>query len=96
MLLEACREYGRITKFVHVSTDEVYGEVLDGDVSTVHSLLNPTNPYAASKAAAEHICNAYYLSFRMPIVITRSNNVYGRHQVRSFLIVRSVMLSVPG
>ena len=82
-LLECCRKYGKIKKFIHVSTDEVYGEsLLDVEESkkTEHSLLCPTNPYAASKAAAELIVQSYIKSFKMPIIITRGNNVYGPNQ----------------
>jgi dTDP-glucose 4,6-dehydratase len=82
-LLEACRVYGDIQKFIHVSTDEVYGEsMLDVDEKhkTEHSILCPTNPYAATKAAAELLAQSYNHSFKMPIVITRGNNVYGPNQ----------------
>ncbi len=82
-LLECCRKYGKIRKFIHISTDEVYGEsLLDVTESkkTEHSLLCPTNPYAASKAAAELIVHSYIKSFKMPIIITRGNNVYGLNQ----------------
>lgn len=82
-LLECCRIYGKIIRFVHVSTDEVYGQSLL-DVTetkkTEQSLLCPTNPYAASKAAAEAIVQSYIQSFNMPIIITRGNNVYGPNQ----------------
>jgi dTDP-glucose 4,6-dehydratase len=64
-----------------VSTDEVYGEIAhgSGDVPEA-SILSPTNPYAASKAAAEMLVNSYQKSFKLPIIIVRSNNVYGPHQ----------------
>ena len=60
-LLEACRLYGKIERFIHVSTDEVYGEsMLEEDEShkTEHSVLCPSNPYAATKAGAELIAQA--------------------------------------
>jgi len=82
-LLECCRKYGKIKKFLHVSTDEVYGEsLLDITESkkTEQSLLCPTNPYAASKASAELIVQSYIKSFKMPIIITRGNNVFGPNQ----------------
>ncbi|KAF3938350.1 ADP-L-glycero-D-manno-heptose-6-epimerase [Dactylella cylindrospora] len=80
VLLECAKNYG-IKKFVHISTDEVYGEVdEDGDDLIEASILAPTNPYAASKAAAEMLVNAYYKSFKLPVIIVRSNNVYGPHQ----------------
>jgi dTDP-glucose 4,6-dehydratase len=83
-LLEVCRLHcPSLVKFIHVSTDEVYGESnLDNDEvhKTEQSLLCPTNPYAASKAAAEMLVNSYNHSFKMPIIITRGNNVYGPNQ----------------
>ena len=72
-LLEVCRLYcSSLIKFIHVSTDEVYGEStlkLDEKCKTEKSLLCPTNPYAASKAAAEMLVNSYNHSFNLPIII---------------------------
>ena len=81
--MESCRKYGKIKRFIHVSTDEVYGESLleiEEKKKTEQSILCPTNPYAASKAAAESIVQSYIKSFKMPIIITRGNNVYGPNQ----------------
>ena len=94
-LLEVCRKYGKIKKFIHVSTDEVYGESMidDGEnKKTENSILCPTNPYAATKAGAELIAQAYYHSFKMPIIITRGNNVYGPNQYPEKLIPRFIEL----
>jgi len=93
-LLEAARKYGKIERFIHISTDEVYGEsMLDGDnKKTEESVLCPTNPYAATKAAAELIVQSYYHSFKMPIIITRGNNVYGPNQYPEKLIPRFLQL----
>lgn len=77
-LLEAIRSYGKVQKFIHISTDEVYGENDDSDeAKTENSLLKPTNPYAASKAAAEMLVNSYITSYKLPAIIIRSNNIYG-------------------
>lgn len=89
VLLECCRDYGKIRRFVHVSTDEVYGEVL-GEGARENSVLDPTNPYAASKAGAEIMAKAYHKSFGMPIIITRGNNVYGPHQYPEKLIPKFI------
>jgi dTDP-glucose 4,6-dehydratase len=92
-LLEATRLYGKIQKFIHVSTDEVYGEsMLDmGEKhKTEHSILCPTNPYAATKAGAEFIAQSYNHSFKMPIVITRGNNVYGPNQYPEKVVPRFI------
>jgi dTDP-glucose 4,6-dehydratase len=80
-LLETTRLHcPKLEKFIHVSTDEVYGENEDADIKTEKSILCPTNPYAATKASAELLAQAYYHSFKMPIIITRGNNVYGPNQ----------------
>lgn len=80
-LLECCKVYGKLEKFVHVSTDEVFGSGEQGEVfEEDSSLLQPTNPYSASKAAAEMICRGYYKSYNLPIIITRMNNCYGPRQ----------------
>ena len=94
-LLEVCRKYNKITRFIHVSTDEVYGEsMLDSDElhKTEHSVLCPSNPYAATKAGAELIAQSYYHSFKLPIIITRGNNVYGYNQYPEKLIPKFIKL----
>ena len=93
VLLECCRLYGKIQRFIHVSTDEVYGESMNevGEKSkTEQSILCPTNPYAATKAGAELIAQSYNHSFKMPIIITRGNNVYGPNQYPEKLIPRFI------
>lgn len=98
-LLEACRKYGKIQKFIHISTDEVYGEsMLSENEEKKHegSVLCPTNPYAATKAAAELIAKSYYHSFNMPIIITRGNNVYGPNQYPEKLIPRFIQQLLEG
>jgi dTDP-glucose 4,6-dehydratase len=91
-LLECSRRYGKITRFIHISTDEVYGESILGhdEKKNEGSILCPTNPYAATKAAAELIAQSYYHSFKMPIIITRGNNVYGPNQYPEKLIPRFI------
>jgi dTDP-glucose 4,6-dehydratase len=93
-LLEVARLYcPTLQKFIHVSTDEVYGEsMLEADEKhkTEQSVLCPTNPYAASKAGAELIAQSYNHSFKMPIIITRGNNVYGPNQYPEKVIPRFI------
>ncbi|KAL5373719.1 hypothetical protein PMIN03_009224 [Paraphaeosphaeria minitans] len=92
VLLERAREHG-ISRFVHISTDEVYGDVPIGaaDLSET-SILAPTNPYSASKAAAEMMVSAYRKSFKLPLITVRSNNVYGPHQFPEKIIPKFIML----
>ena len=92
-LLESFR-YHSSGRFHHVSTDEVYGESmlsLEENMKTERSLLCPTNPYAATKAGAELIAQSYYHSYKMPIIITRGNNVYGPNQYPEKLIPKFIM-----
>jgi UDP-glucose 4,6-dehydratase len=93
ILLECCRIYGKIIKFIHMSTDEVYGEsMLNDDIKKdENSILCPTNPYAATKAAAEMLCVSYYKSFNIPIIIIRSNNIYGDKQYIDKVIPRFII-----
>jgi dTDP-glucose 4,6-dehydratase len=94
-LLECSRLYNNLTKFIHISTDEVYGESMndiDEMAKTEQSILCPTNPYAATKASAELIAQSYFHSFNMPIIITRGNNVYGPNQYPEKLIPKFISL----
>jgi dTDP-glucose 4,6-dehydratase len=78
-ILECVKESG--CRLVHISTDEVYGEVDLNETSHPEtSVLNPTNPYSATKAGAELLVKAYGHSFGIPYVITRGNNVFGPKQ----------------
>lgn len=90
VLLESAKVAG-IKRFIHVSTDEVYGEQrADQDAMDEEQVLEPTNPYAATKAGAEFLAKSYQRSFGMPIVITRGNNVYGPHQYPEKLIPKFI------
>jgi len=92
-LIECSRLYGNIKKFIHISTDEVYGEIeINSEDSTEISLLNPTNPYAATKAGAEFIVRSYYYSYNIPIIIIRCNNVYGARQYPEKIIPKFITL----
>ncbi|HOL44724.1 MAG TPA: GDP-mannose 4,6-dehydratase, partial [Methanothrix sp.] len=84
VLLEAARNHD-VKRFVHISTDEVYGSITDGRF-TEDSPLRPNSPYAASKAAADLLCRAYYISYGVPVIVTRSSNNYGPYQFPEKLI----------
>ncbi|KAI9833824.1 MAG: hypothetical protein M1826_006347 [Phylliscum demangeonii] len=90
VLLENARA-ADIKRFIHISTDEVYGET-DGEDLCERSILAPTNPYAASKAAAEMLVHAYHKSFKLPVIMVRSNNVYGPHQFPEKIIPKFTCL----
>ena len=77
-LLDAAREL-RIPRYVQISTDEVYGSVDRGAVRE-EAPLRPSNPYSASKAAADLLVSAYWTTYRLPVLITRSSNNFGPNQ----------------
>lgn len=83
-LLDAARDSG-IDRFVQVSTDEVYGEIEEGEFSE-DDALNPRNPYAATKAGADLLANSYYTTHDVPVLITRSSNNFGPRQHSEKLI----------
>jgi dTDP-glucose 4,6-dehydratase len=80
ILLEAARKH-QIKRFLHVSTDEVYGDLVGCDRHSLESdVLSPRSPYAASKAGAEHLVFSYGISYGLDVVITRGSNTYGLYQ----------------
>jgi dTDP-glucose 4,6-dehydratase len=83
-LLQVSRKYS-IERFLHVSTDEVYGSIEKG-FSTENSPLNPSSPYSASKAAAEHFVFSYLHTFDLPVLMVRCSNNYGPRQFPEKLI----------
>jgi len=83
-LLEAAKKY-EVPRFVQISTDEVYGAVMEGE-SDEKSPFEPRSPYSASKAAADHLCHSYHISFGVPVMVTHSANFYGPYQFPEKLI----------
>jgi len=98
VLLEAARLAGTIRRFIHVSTDEVYGETSVGKDTgnEEHHTLEPTNPYSATKAGAEMLVKAYSTSYKLPCITTRGNNVFGPHQYPEKLIPKFILLCNTG
>lgn len=89
-LAEACR-INKVPRLLHVSTDEVCGDIIEGAFSE-SSPLAPTNPYSASKAGAEMVLRGYISSFGLPVVICRGNNVYGPRQYPEKIIPKFCLL----
>ncbi|OAP22282.1 dTDP-glucose 4,6-dehydratase [Amycolatopsis sp. M39] len=77
-LLQAALE-AQVGKFVHVSTDEVYGSIQDGSWSEDH-VLEPNSPYSASKASSDLIARSYFRTHGLPVCVTRCSNNYGPYQ----------------
>jgi dTDP-glucose 4,6-dehydratase len=85
VLLEAARELG-VARFLHVSTDEVYGSLGPTGAFTEETPLAPSSPYSASKAASDLLALAYARTFQLPVVVTRCSNNYGPYQFPEKLI----------
>ena len=88
ILLEEARKAG-VKKFIHISTDEVYGSISKGSFKE-SDMLVPSSPYSASKAAAEMIVLSYYKTYSLPVIITRSSNNFGPYQYPEKLIPKAV------
>ena len=95
-LLEACRAYvsdkrnTETFRLLHVSTDEVFGELEDEGFFTEQSAYRPNSPYSASKAASDHLVRAWSHTYNLPIVITNCSNNYGPRQFPEKLIPRMI------
>ena len=80
-LLECFKKYSKKnkSKLIHISTDEVYGDILTGRSSENYPYL-PSSPYAASKASSDHLVSSYVRTYRIPAIITNCSNNYGPKQ----------------
>jgi len=78
VLLEAARKY-KISRLIQISSDEAYGSIEKGSFKE-EDPLNPSSPYAASKAAADLLVKSYYVTYNLPVIITRSSNNFGPYQ----------------
>ena len=91
-LLEVFRKYQKIiknTKLIHISTDEVYGDVLKGR-SKETDPYQPSSPYAASKASSDHLVSSYIRTFKLPAIVTNCSNNYGPRQHPEKLIPKMI------
>jgi dTDP-glucose 4,6-dehydratase len=97
VLLDVARA-ARISKFVHVSTDEVYGDLVAGGFASENYPLRPSSPYAASKVSADLLVLSYVRTFGLPAVVTRASNNYGPYQFpEKFvpLMISNAMQDIP-
>ncbi|MFN7181216.1 MAG: GDP-mannose 4,6-dehydratase [Planctomycetota bacterium] len=91
-LFKLCVKY-KIKKFVHISTDEVFGEIVDKNIPTEMSKnFSPSNPYSATKASAELLLSSLSKTFNYPLSIIRTNNNYGPYQFPEKLIPLTILL----
>jgi len=98
-LLEAERKLDKPVRHIQISTDEVYGDITQGSFKE-EDRLKPSNPYSASKAAADMLCLAYYRTYGLDIIITRCTNNFGPYQFPEKLIPKTIIraqknLSIP-
>ncbi|MFZ5425856.1 MAG: dTDP-glucose 4,6-dehydratase [Thermodesulfobacteriota bacterium] len=95
VLLDTARRLG-IPRFVHVSTDEVYGTLGPTGKFTEETPLAPNSPYSASKASADMLCRAFFETYGFPVTITRCSNNYGPYQFPEKLIPLMIMKASRG
>jgi dTDP-glucose 4,6-dehydratase len=84
-LLEAARR-NSVPRFIHISTDEVYGSLPAPEEAGEHFAVQPSSPYSASKAGSDLLALSYFVTFRLPVVVTRASNNYGPYQFPEKLI----------
>ncbi|MBI4342970.1 MAG: dTDP-glucose 4,6-dehydratase [Candidatus Omnitrophica bacterium] len=94
ILLDAARA-GGVARFLHVSTDEVYGPVLEGEVDE-RAPLSPRSPYAVSKAAGDLLAQSYWATYSLPVVVARPTNIYGPAQFVEKFIPLAIINSLEG
>jgi len=88
-LLEAAKNHNKL--FIHVSTDEVYGDAENSDSFTEESLITPNNPYSATKASADHLVAAYHRTYGIKCITTRCTNNFGPYQFPEKLIPKTII-----
>jgi len=91
-ILEAIRKYDK--QFIHVSTDEIYGDAYGQSSFDENSQINPSNPYAATKAAADHLVSSYHRTYGINCITTRCTNNFGPNQFPEKLIPKTIIRSI--
>jgi len=83
-LLEAARKHN-VPKFIHISTDETYGSIMEGSFKET-DILSPSSPYSASKAGSDLLALSYFTTYHLPVIVTRCTNNFGPYQFPEKLI----------
>jgi len=91
-ILEAIRKHDK--QFIHISTDEIYGDAEGQSSFNENSQINPSNPYAATKAAADHLVESYYRTYGIKCITTRCTNNFGPYQFPEKLIPKTIIRSM--
>jgi dTDP-glucose 4,6-dehydratase len=103
-LLETCRRFWtsghrearEVKRFLHISTDEVYGSLESDGYFTEKTPYDPSSPYSASKAASDHLARAYFRTYKLPTIITNCSNNYGPYQFPEKLIPLMIHSAMKG
>jgi len=95
VLLETARKYDT-RLLVHISTDEVYGDVGDGEPVEESAAFRPSSPYSASKAGGDLLCQAYWKTYRLPVRIVRPSNNYGPYQYPEKFLPKTIIRALLG
>ena len=101
-LLEASRDYLKIDssnnnfRFLHVSTDEVYGSLSETGQFTEESAYSPNSPYSATKASSDHLVSAWHKTFNLPTITTNCSNNYGPYQFPEKMIPSAILNAING
>ena len=91
-ILEAIRKHDK--QLIHISTDEIYGDAQGKSSFDENSQINPSNPYAATKAAADHLVSSYYRTYGINCITTRCTNNFGSYQFPEKLIPKTIIRSI--
>lgn len=92
-----CWEKDADKRFIHISTDEVYGSLeFDDPIFTEESQYKPNSPYAASKAGSDHLARSYYRTYGVPVIVTHCSNNYGQYQFPEKLIPLMIFRATKG
>ncbi len=83
-------------RFIHISTDEVYGDLPEGGKFTEQNAYKPSSPYSASKASADHLVRAWHRTYQLPIIITNCSNNFGPYQHPEKLIPKTITNALAG
>jgi dTDP-glucose 4,6-dehydratase len=95
-LIETAKKHLTDYRFIHVSTDEVYGSIKEPDAFTEESPYKPNSPYSASKASSDMLCRSYFKTYGSPIMITNCSNNYGAYQYPEKLIPTIIQKTLNG
>ena len=94
-ILEAVRRFGA-GRLIHISSDEVYGDMWGKEPATEDSPFRPSSPYSASKAAGDHLALSYWRTYGVPVIVARPSNNYGPYQHPEKLIPKTIIRALTG